>query len=130
MPRSQLKSIPYDKTAIANPPRLTTTVGHDPPVSPPTIAFPPVLHLYNRTHLHWHERICLGTRKSQPSFWVTTHILSGTVNLRHENARREDAPLARYVRSIPPYVTFPDGRHDHGRAGPVHLEGLLPPYRF
>lgn len=135
---------------MAIPPRLTTTVGHEPPPSsPPGITFPASLNLYDTTHLHRHPRAYLGTHKSQPSHhispdrngWVnlhagpekTTRVVARYahrrgrhhhhphLHLRHGRNSGDDKPVPA---PAPPHVTFPLGR---GR--PVRLEGAFP-YRF
>lgn len=79
------RSVPYDRVPAANQPRLINTVGQEILTTPGTVHWPTSFNIYDRTHLHWHKHIFIGTHIDQPLYRITSQ--KKRLNVRHGTSK-------------------------------------------
>lgn len=79
------RSVPYDRVAAANRPRLISTVDQEIFTTPGTVHWPTSFNIYNRTHLHWHKHIFIGTHIDKPLYRITSQ--KKRLNVRHGTSK-------------------------------------------
>lgn len=95
------RSVPYHRVTAANQPRLISTVGQELLTTPGTVHWPTSFNVYDKTHLHWHKNIFIGTHIDQPLYRITSH--KKRLDVRHGSSKMDPVIATLVHKSLFPF---------------------------